>query len=165
MRKKSDSPELVREFLLLNFVTSEGDGKSYTTSDIVDFAQSRGDLVQKTWTTLRVGDVLRRWAEGNKIHQGFVCDRIREIGKRDRFAIYAYNSSSLRPMIDKEIASEPRSPEKVAAPAFDHAAGSSVKKNVAQSSRFSGKIMETRGDGIMLVSYSGKLYKVEPLNW
>jgi hypothetical protein len=135
----------IKSFIVQHFANGNG----YTTVDIAEFA-ARKDFPE--FNTQKIGDTLRAWSGRNAIFRGFVCERIREVGHRDRFHIRPFDS------LPGEAASE--EPPAVTAPSEKETSSK------AKSERFTGKILDRRDDGSFLVTGSDKqLYVVNLLKW
>lgn len=136
--------DVIRRYIADNFA----DGGAYTSNDVASLAQTKGGL---DINVQQAGDALRGWADRNMIVNGYQLERVREVGRRDRFRLHAFGSST-------EEVERPKPPIEVQADAM-----ASVKP---KSERFAGKVVDQRSDGSFLVSGNdNRLYVVSPLKW
>jgi hypothetical protein len=165
------SPRPVAKFRQFMIEQLGNDPVEYKVVDIADLASISEDMDLARLSSQQVGDMLRSWAREHQIFQGWVCLENQGNGARghSKFRVVrkadAINHAYGKPLPEPEertFTVEPRQPANdVPIPASN---GNGNGK-VASKKSFTGKILDVKSDGSMLVTNPDGAFSVRPVKW
>jgi hypothetical protein len=142
----------------------------YKVADIADLASVSEDEDVARLNTQQVGDMLRSWAREHQIFQGWVCLETRNEGAgaraHSRFRIArkseALNGAYGKPDEPPVFTGPPIAQDM---PLADQNGHGRVTIKPKTGARFSGKVLDVKADGSMLVTNPDGAFSVRPVKW
>lgn len=146
------------------------DPVAYKVADIADLASVSEDTDLARLTSQQVGDMCRSWAREHQIFQGWVCLETRNenagLRAHSRFRIArkaeAMSNGHGKPLPGGPPVFEGPPVVQDLPPAASNGNGHDADKS---PKRFTGKVLDVKADGSMLVTNSDGAFSVRPVAW